>query len=84
MDAQRIIKELIKESGVTQTSLAKLVGIKTQGIVSQMLSINMGMKVGSFYKFTDALGYEVIVRKKKRGKLEEGYRRLSIEEVKED
>lgn len=80
MEARQLIKELLKESGITMEVLSKLMGYNSKSTISEMLRINAGVKCGNLYRIADLLGYEVIVRKKKPGKLENGYRRLSFEE----
>ena len=81
MEARQLIKELLKESGITMETISKLMGYNSKSTISEMLRTNTGIKCGNLYRIADLLGYEVIVRKKKPGKLESGYRRLSFEEA---
>lgn len=60
------IDRLMREAGLNQTQLAKLVGMKNQSNVSEALKRDM--KYSLFLQMVDALGYEVIIQKKKPGR----------------
>ena len=66
MTGRDIVLSLIKETGINQTNLAKLVGMKGQSNVSMALKTDMKLSV--FTRFINALGYEVIIIPKKTGR----------------
>lgn len=63
-----IIRGLMKEAGLTQEQLAKLVGMRRQSNVSEALIRDM--KYSIFVKMANSMGYEVIIRKNKPGRKE--------------
>lgn len=63
-----IIKEIMSEVGLNQTQLAKLVGMKSQSNVSEALARDM--KYSLFVKMVESMGYEIVIRKNKRGRKE--------------
>lgn len=68
MNGTQIIKMLMKESGITQTQIAVLVGMQRQTNVSDALQRDI--KASLLAKFADALGYELVIRKKRTGRRE--------------
>jgi transcriptional regulator with XRE-family HTH domain len=64
--AREEILRLMKETGITQTQLAKLLGMKNQSNVSEALKRDL--KYSLFESMVDALGYEIIIQKKRRGR----------------
>ena len=68
MNGTQIVRAIMKEEHVTQTQLAVLLGLKGQTNVSEVL--RRDIKASILAKYVDALGYELIVRKKKPGRRE--------------
>jgi hypothetical protein len=64
--AREEIERVMKESGINQTQLAKLIGMKNQSNVSEALKRDM--KYSLFVGMIEAMGYEIIIQKKKRGR----------------
>lgn len=62
-DAQGVIRAILAKEGISQQQLADKTGMVRQN-VSQMLTRGEGMRYSSFQKMVDALGYEIILRKK--------------------
>lgn len=62
-DAQGIIRAILGKEGLNQQQLADKAGMIRQN-VSQMLTRGESMRFSSFKKMVDALGYEVVCRKK--------------------
>lgn len=62
MRANEAIKSIMKEQGITQDRMAEMIGAKWQSGVSGVL--NRDMKVSSFVKYANVLGYEVVLHKK--------------------
>lgn len=62
-DAQGIIRAILVKEGMNQQQLADRAGMIRQN-VSQMLTRGAGMRFSSFQRMVDALGYEVVCRKK--------------------
>lgn len=64
VDAAEIIRNILEKEQMNQTDLADRMGITRQNI-SQMLNRNkVSMRFDGFSKMVEALGYEIIVRKK--------------------
>ena len=64
MDAAEIIRNILEKEKINQTDLADRMGITRQNI-SQMLNRNkVSMRFDGFSKMVEALGYEIVVRKK--------------------
>ena len=70
MTAREVILAILKEKGMTQSDLAKMVGLRNQSNVSETLKREI--KVSVFVRFLNALGYRVVIEKKSRGRLEDG------------
>ena len=66
MDEKDIITAAMKTVGWTQETLAKNTGHNTQSAVSNRLA-GKSMRVDTFVKFLNAMGYEVIVQSKNPG-----------------
>lgn len=61
--AADLIREIMKEEGISQTELSERMGCVRQN-VSQLLNRNeKSMRYDSFEKVVSALGYEIIVKK---------------------
>lgn len=71
MDAKEIVSTAMKGSGVTQTQMAALLGMTGQSGFSMALN-RSDLKVGFFVRALNVLGYEVVVKKRTRGRKEEG------------
>lgn len=72
MKARSIVEAVQKESGFTQKMIATGAGMKNQTNVSEALKRDM--KISVFCRFINAMGYEIIVRKKRPGNQGEGYK----------
>lgn len=70
MNAKEIITKIMKEKGINQTMLAVLIGVPGQSTVS--MALKRDMKVSVYAQYLDALGYEVVVRKKSTGRKGDG------------
>lgn len=63
-DPAEMIRKVLELEKLSQKDLADKMGIARQN-VSQMLNRNrVSIRFDSFQKMTDALGYEIILRKK--------------------
>lgn len=63
-NAAELVKEVMAEEQINQTELAERMGCVRQNI-SQALNRGVtNMRYDTFEKLVDALGYEIIVRKK--------------------
>lgn len=67
MNANEIIKDLIKRSDFTQTTLAKAMGYSNQSSIANRLNKN-DMGVSLLVKMLDILGYDLVIQPKKRGR----------------
>lgn len=63
-DAQSIIRTIMENDKVNQTKLANDAGMVRQNL-SQMLNRGKSIRYASFQKIIDALGYEIVARKKR-------------------
>ena len=70
MNGVQIIKAIMKETKTTQAQLAVLTGRKNQSNISESLKESRNMKETVLGEFAEAMGYEVIVRKKRTGQFE--------------
>lgn len=82
MDAKEIVSTVMKGSGVNQTQMAALLGMAGQSGFSMALS-RSDLKVGFFVRALNVLGYEVVVKKRTRGRKEEGVITVTAPEGKE-
>ena len=64
------LKQAIKESGNTQARLAKALGYKGQSSIAERIKGNI--TVENMLAMMDAIGYEVVIQKKKPGRRPEG------------
>lgn len=71
MNAKSIVELVMKETGQTQSQIAVLIGAKGQQNISAAMN-RADLKVGFFVKVLNAMGYEVVVKKRSRGRKEEG------------
>ena len=63
-DAAEIIRRILEKEGLNQKELADIMGVARQN-VSQMLNRNKAsMRFDGFSKMVQALGYEIVARKK--------------------
>lgn len=67
MNANEIVKDLIKRSDFTQTTLAKAMGYNNQSSIANRLNKN-DMGVSLLVKMLDMLGYDLVIQPKKRGR----------------
>lgn len=70
MKANEVVQKIMESDGITQKRLAEALGFTAPQYVSNMLYRKNGMRVDNLVKMLDAMGYEVIIRKK-IGKSEE-------------
>lgn len=61
MNEKNIIKEAMKSRGYNQSQLAGAAGLKRQSNVSELLR-GKSMRVDSFVKLLDAMGFDVVVK----------------------
>ena len=68
MNVNEYVKQLIKASGFTQTTLAKALGYNNQSSVAMRLSKNNSMTVDNLTEMLSILGYDLVIQPKKRGR----------------
>jgi hypothetical protein len=64
MKSNEVIKEVMTTEGVTQKALSSAMGLKSAQAVGNILYRENSVRVSSFVKMLDIMGYEVVVRKK--------------------
>lgn len=72
MNEREIIRAAMKSRSYTQAMLADNLGYKSQNGIAQRLR-GKEMRIETFVKFLNALGYEVIVRDKNRSNKENSW-----------
>ena len=70
MDDKEILVEAMKKRDYSQTLLAEELGYKTVSGVSEKIRGKYAMRCDTFWRFLDKLGFEVVVRSKRRDKTE--------------
>lgn len=78
---KKLIKNLMKENNVKQYQLAAMIGAKGQTNIAELLRKN-DIKLSTLSKIANALGYEVVVQKKKPGRRPDGQFVVTMEEDK--
>ncbi|MEF9987691.1 MAG: hypothetical protein RR797_01305 [Christensenella sp.] len=71
MKNSEAIKMLIKETKVSQVQLAKYIGVKGQSNVSEAIKNNVKSTM-TLIAMAEAMGYEVVLQRKRPGKRPEG------------
>lgn len=71
MNAKEVITTAMKQSGLNQTQMASMIGMNNQSGFSMALN-RADLKVGFFVKVLNAMGYEVVVQKRTRGRKADG------------
>ena len=64
MKPQEILKEAMDNERVTQKAMADAMGLKSPQAIGNILYRENSVRVSSFTKMLNLMGYEVIVRKK--------------------
>ena len=64
MKAKDIIAEAMKKDKITQRELAEAMGLKSPQAIGNILYRESSVRVSSFVKMLDIMGYEMVVRKK--------------------
>lgn len=67
MTAGNIVKQIMRECGISQARLAKLLGDKTgkavkQRYIGSMVKEGKSMKVDNLLSMLDILGYDVVIK----------------------
>mgnify|MGYP002524305154 CR=1 FL=1 len=65
MEDKKVLKEALKSRGMTQTALAKELGMLVSGLSMNMSRDNMGLD--NFRKILNALDYDVVVVDRRTG-----------------
>ena len=65
------IKTAMKNQKTTQVQLAERIGASSQSVIAQRLRMN-NLSVDIVIEMLDAIGYEMVIQEKKRGRRPEG------------
>lgn len=65
------IKIAMKNQKTTQVQLAERIGASSQSVIAQRLRMN-NLSVDTVIEMLDAIGYEMVIQEKKRGRRPEG------------
>ena len=68
MDFGKVIREMMKESGISAAALSRALG-KSNTFVATTLSKRSTPRMDTFVLMAEAMGYEVVVRKKKKAEI---------------
>lgn len=71
MKMNEAIKAAMKDTKTTQAQLADRIGAKSQSVIAQRLSLK-NLSVDTVIEMLDALGYELVIQEKKRGRRPDG------------
>jgi transcriptional regulator with XRE-family HTH domain len=64
MKAKEIIAAAMQKDKITQKELAEAMGLKSAQAIGNILYRDSSVRVSSFAKMLDIMGYEIVVRKK--------------------
>lgn len=64
MTSKEIIRMALTKAGITQTQLSNKLEYSNRTAVGAILNKNSSLRADIFCKWLDALGYEVIIRRK--------------------
>ena len=64
------IKKAMKDTNTTQTQMARLVGAKSQSVISERLKMS-NLSINTVVEMLDAIGYELVIEKRKQGRRRE-------------
>ena len=81
MNEKHILRLIMISAGETIKSVANKVGIKGTALSNQLSRPESTMTLTSVYTLLDAMGYEIVVRKKKAGKDSAEYVLTEIDSV---
>lgn len=70
MTGRKAIEKAMTETGTTQLQLARAAGMKNQSNVSE--AFKRDMKISLVVRFAEAMGYELVLQKKKPGRKQDG------------
>lgn len=71
MKAQEVLKNAMEKEKVTQKAMADAMGLKSPQAIGNILYRENSVRVSSFVKMLNLMGYEVVVRKAGIGEREE-------------
>ena len=71
MKISEAIKFALKNQKTTQQQLADRIGAKSQSVIAQRLRTD-NLSINTVIEMLDAIGYEMIIQEKKRGRRPEG------------
>ena len=63
MNGKDAVRMAMKDTGMTSPMLAKQLGYNTPSGVTERLRGSQDMRVDTFAKFLNAMGYEIVVKK---------------------
>lgn len=71
MKMNEALKIAMKNQKTTQQQLADRIGAKSQSVISERLKME-NLSVNTVLEMLDAIGYEMIIQEKRRGRRPEG------------
>ena len=71
MKISEAIKFAMKNQKTTQQQLADRIGASSQSVIAQRLRMD-NLSVNTVLEMLDAIGYEMVIQEKKRGRRPEG------------
>lgn len=64
MTSKEIIKTALAKAGISQTQLSEMLHYSNKTAVGAILNKNNSLRADIFCKWLDALGFEVVIRRK--------------------
>lgn len=74
----KAIKMAMKSRNVTQEQMAKIIGAKSQSVISERLR-KKNVTLNNVIEMLDAIGYEMVIQEKKPGRRPEGQLVITLE-----
>jgi transcriptional regulator with XRE-family HTH domain len=71
MKISEAIKFAMKNQKTTQQQLAERIGASSQSVIAQRLRMD-NLSVDTVLEMLDAIGYEIVIQEKRRGRRTEG------------
>ena len=71
MKIKEVIRLAMKETKTTQQQLADRIGARHQSVISERLKMD-NLSINTALEMLEALGYEMVVQEKRRGRKREG------------
>ena len=83
MKVSEAIKEAMRQTKTSQKMLAERIGVKNQSTIAMRLK-QESIGVNNVIEMLDAIGYEMVIQEKKRGRRAEGQMVITLTDGNDD